>query len=120
MDEIQPILDKSCVSCHNNKKLTIIGDQVLEVDMTNAKPILPIGSVWKYSTSGIQPVDWNKASFNDSCGCGTAPFGKSGTPLESEPEWTSSKIYLRKEFNITQQQLNSNTFIINIAYDENQ
>ena len=97
MDEIQPILDKSCVSCHNNKELTIIGDQVLEVDMTNAKPILPIGSVWKYSTSGIQPVDWNKASFNDSSWLsGTAPFGKSGTPPGGvKTEWTSSKIYLK-------------------------
>lgn len=119
LTEVQPILDENCISCHTNKEQTIIGDRV-EVDIKNLNKFMESNVEWKYSNS--QEDGWETTGFNDSSWkTGKSPFGADGTPPGGKnTNWTENKLFMRRSFNVTQSQIDSNeSYILNIAYDEN-
>ncbi len=101
--EIQPILDKKCISCHDDRSAQLAkakGKRPGAV-LKNATPILPINSRWRYTT--IKPAaDWNKPIFDSSkWQAGQAGFGKKGTPGgRVYTTWARPEIWIRTDITL--------------------
>lgn len=115
-DEIQPILDRSCISCHNNVQVANdrLGSQGISVDLGNAVT----SSKWKYLvTNKSEAIDWTSASFDPDWSEAAQPFGSdSGSSIT----WGSSDdacFYMTQQFELTAEQL-SGKFYIQWQYDE--
>lgn len=115
-EEIQPILDRSCIACHDNVEIanTRLGSSGLTVDAGD-----PVTSnTWKYLvTNKSNSVDWTNAEFNPSWSTATQPFGSdSGSTIT----WGASGdacFYMTQQFTLTADQLKGK-FFIQWQYDE--
>lgn len=114
--EIQPILDRSCISCHNNVELANdrLGSQGISENIGERVT----SSVWKYRvTTKSESIDWMSASFNPNWSTATQPFGSdSGSSIT----WGASGdacFYMTQQFTLTEDQLNGR-FFIKWQYDE--
>lgn len=115
-DEIQPILDRSCVSCHTNVELANkrLGSQGISVDI--GKTVT--SSTWKYLvTTKSNDVSWTSSTFNPDWSTATQPFGSdSGSSIT----WGASSdacFYMTQQFTLTADQLKGK-FFIKWQYDE--
>lgn len=116
-NEIQPILDKSCIVCHTNVDAanTRLGSAGINKDLGSAVT----SDNWKYVvTTKSESIDgWNSASFNPGWSQGTQPFGSDAS---SSVRWGSSDdacFYMTQQFNLSASQLEG-TFAIRWQYDE--
>ena len=130
-EQVQPILDASCVSCHNDTAAseTMI-NATIEDSSTDQNTILAKDSTFTYKAvtsklSGTEASNWMKEDFtpDSSWKTGKGPFGGKDTPPGGQnTEWDSFNktgyIYLRNTFEMTQEQIDNSSFILNIAYDE--
>ena len=114
LEEVQPILDAKCISCHNNKNLAYTKIDAAAMPESGVASntsgetvvIFPRESEWKYRTSYSNDAEagWNNVGFDDSkWSTGKAGFGESsknilpiGTPWKGDQKW----IFVRKTFNI--------------------
>ena len=113
LEEVQPILDAKCISCHNNKTLAYTAIDAAAMPDSGITSnsngridvIFPRESVWKYKTSYSNDVEtgWNDVGFDDSSwSSGKAGFGQTslgvpiGTPWSGDQNW----IFVRKTFTI--------------------
>lgn len=104
--EIQPILDKHCIRCHNDRsariKATADGREKSQtIALTNPKVLLPIGSMWRHTTD--KPSSgWTAEKFDDSkWKTGQAGFGTPGTPGgKVATAWQTSDIWMRTTFTL--------------------
>ncbi len=114
LEEVQPIWDAKCISCHNNKNLAYTQIDAAAMPESGVASntsgetvvIFPRESEWKYkmSTSNNAEAGWNDVGFDDSLWpTGKAGFGESsknilpiGTPWKGDQKW----IFVRKTFNI--------------------
>ena len=89
LKEVQPILDKNCTSCHNNKALAYSEINVSAMSNSGAvntvsgtrTKLISLRSSWKYitSTTNSAQAGWNNIGFDDSSwSTGTAGFGDRG------------------------------------------
>ena len=94
--EVQPILDKNCISCH---KADSAGG-VMNIKMYDA--VIARGSRWKYT---LQKPDnrWYGSSFNDSTWkTGQGGFGTKEMPgADVKTTWRTKEIWLRSEFDFS-------------------
>ncbi len=117
--EIQPILDKHCIGCHQNdektpefalsKNLRRLGPFTLEpqtVERVLGRPILPNSSAWNYSTKDPGP-GWFRPEFFDKANGFPKEKGRFSnvgwgladiwiwTTLDLPEDWKSEQILLR-------------------------
>lgn len=115
-NEIQPILDRSCVSCHNNVEIANkrLGSQGISVDIGR----VVTSRNWKYYvTTKSNYVDWTNPSFNPSWSTAVQPFGSDAS---SSITWGASGdacFYMTQQFTLTADQLKGK-FYIKWQYDE--
>ena len=99
--EVQPILDKHCVRCHNDRAAVPKGGKAKAgpgpaLQLKNARPVLPIESEWQYTTAD-PGRGWQKPEFDSSrWKTGLAGFGTRGTPGGNVcTDWRTREIWLR-------------------------
>jgi len=101
--EIQPILSKHCVRCHNDRSAVPTGGKKKNVPLPikDMSPLVPIGGQWQYTTT--KPAGkWQRPDF-DSTGwkSGKAPFGTGGVPgAKVNTTWNTPEIWLRRTFTL--------------------
>jgi len=106
--EIQPILDKHCIKCHNDRSKVIRvsaprkgGRKVSKARPKGAAPIFELGQSWRYTVKRPSG-NWNRAGFNDSnWSSGRGGFGTKGTPGPAVcTKWNTKEIWLRRTFTV--------------------
>lgn len=117
-NEIQPILDESCVACHTNVEEANrrLGSTGTNVDYGTAVTT----NNWKYlvTTTSNTVNDWTSANFNPNWTSGTQPFG---SDAGSSVSWGSSDdavFYMTQQFTLTSSDLTNSKFYIQWRYDE--
>ena len=94
LEEVQPILDNNCISCHNNKnesyeKINVraMGESGVTITVSGIETeIFPIQSEWNYRIKkNNNPMDgWNKQKFLGIWSKGKAGFGNRILAVEWE------------------------------------
>ncbi|HIZ55360.1 MAG TPA: hypothetical protein H9671_04035 [Firmicutes bacterium] len=129
LKEVQPILDQSCIECHNDQALSFeaIGADPSgqKIDTTREQiPLVESGAEgWTYTVENNPlPIGWQDPDFDDSAWeTGKAPFGTPDTPPGgSETTWSgNNRLYIRKTFTVEDlDALQGAAYFMNIAYDE--
>lgn len=122
LENVQPILNESCIACHNDSDTAREKTGTTTVSSANAVTILAQDATLSYYktnselASGWEATNYNASSWSTAKG----PFGAGGTPPGGQnTDWSSETyIYLRGTFDVTQEQIDNNKFYLNIAYDE--
>lgn len=127
-EQIQPMLDESCISCHSNnsKAINATGATGVEgaIDTAGATTVFDWKSDWEYLVNpSSPPAGWNTLGFTGSWSKARAGFGSSGdhngNPLTDpgpiKTEWND--ILLRKTFTGTSA-MKGMTFFFDWQYDE--
>ncbi|MBR5296070.1 MAG: hypothetical protein IKU24_05725, partial [Clostridia bacterium] len=134
LEEIQPILDESCVECHNDQAAafnmtdaylmsgadTTLEDNDEPVIQGETVEVIKTASTWQYFKSddiNAVPAGWNTTSFNGSWSTAQAPFGDR---LTTGTKWADTKyIWVRYEFNITDaKSFAGASAVLNTFYDD--
>lgn len=131
-ENIQPILDSSCISCHSDTSASEIriGAKTATSDSgqqgENETYLFSKDSTFSYLMTETKLIDstWKNSTYSDSTwNTGKGPFGAGPTPPTGQnTEWNiynkKGYIYLRNKFSVTKNQIANGKFILNIAYDE--
>jgi len=100
--EIQPILDKHCTRCHNDRSaVPQVSQKQVALSVKGMKPLVPIQGQWQYTTS--KPTGkWQKPDFDSATWKrGKAGFGTRGTPGgKVNTVWNTPDIWLRRSFTL--------------------
>lgn len=115
--EIQPILDKHCIKCHDNRDKRPV-DKIVAVDLNNAKHVLEHESLWRYTVDS--PGDgWQMSNFDDSAWLtGKAGLGVVGTlGGKVNTNWESNDVWMRGSFDVPAEMVGDN-FFFDVCYDE--
>jgi hypothetical protein len=129
LEMVQPILDKSCISCHNNREES---ERKLKTQSTKAKNIISNiierDDIFTYTTnpSPLNISDgWTGGDFDDSSWrSGKGPFAMDASvpPGGHNTVWNGSGtrlyFFLRKTFELTQEQIEQCGFNLLMSYDE--
>lgn len=132
-DQIQPMLDESCISCHSNNAKAISATGATGVtgslDTAGATTVFNWQSEWKYSTlaeaNTASPSGWNTVGYADSSwataklgmGANTSDWtANSSTNLNTERDF--KKLLLRKTFTGSAD-MTGKTFYLDWQFDEN-
>ena len=133
LEEVQPILDNNCISCHNNKnesyeKINVraMGESGVTITASGIETeIFPIRSEWTYriKKNNNPMAGWNKNTFLGIWSKGQAGFGNrngdGGAVVNTE--WSGEKpwLFVRKEFTINDlSALEGASLRLNIFYDD--
>lgn len=122
-EEIQPILDANCISCHNNTAAALLATastddgqgQITEQSLTLFEEA---SRNWFYTTEELGDNEaWYRVDYNTSgWSKGQAPFGT----FMQRTDWNSSRIYARNTFTVDNvESLKSMRILLKILYDEN-
>ncbi len=122
-ENVQPILDANCISCHNNTAAALLATASTDAgqgQITDQSLVLfkEASRNWLYTTEELgDNVAWYSVDYNTSgWSRGTAPFGT----FMQRTDWNSGRIYLRNTFTVDNvDQLKSMRILLNIVYDEN-
>lgn len=115
-NEIQPILDRSCISCHTNVEIANkrLGSQGISEDI--GQPVT--SSTWKYLvTNKTNSIDWMNPSFNPSWSSAMQPYGSDAGSSITWGAASDACFYMTQQFTLTADQLNGK-FFIKWQYDE--
>ncbi len=112
LNEVQPILDANCISCHNNR-FTAFNKIQAEKMQENGLESIPTGkeevlidkgAVWEYYVSTIDnpTVGWNDVGFSGNWQTGKAGFGDRSDVASVGTHWSGDKkwIFIRKTFTV--------------------
>ncbi|NCO43401.1 MAG: hypothetical protein COZ06_28880 [Armatimonadetes bacterium CG_4_10_14_3_um_filter_66_18] len=97
--EIQPVLDRHCIRCHNDRAKRPRSSTVTGIDPANATPLSPARSQWRYTTQD-PGRGWEAVRFDSRrWAAGQAAFGTAGTPgIVIGTGWRTLDLWLRREF----------------------
>jgi hypothetical protein len=103
LSQVQPVLDRHCVGCHNQPvepPSRIYDPDVMRESVQSA------GALWRYTLSPPSD-DWTQPGFDDSAWqTGPGGFGIRGTPgAVIGTEWTTSDIWLRRTVTLGEKDL---------------
>ncbi|MBO7319309.1 MAG: hypothetical protein J6V06_04740, partial [Clostridia bacterium] len=133
LEEVQPILDNNCISCHNNKnesyeKINVrtMGESGVTITASGIETeIFPIRSEWKYriKANNSPMAGWNKKTFLGIWSKGQAGFGNrngdGGAVVNTEWSGVKPWLFVRKEFTIDDLSvLEGASLRLNIFYDD--
>ncbi len=100
--EVQPILDRHCISCHNDRGRTRSEMTAEDLpDPATATWHLPRESAWQFTTEA-PPTGWEQPAFDSRrWPAGKAGFGRKGTPGGVvNTDWHTPEIWLRTTFSL--------------------
>lgn len=107
---VQPILDKSCVSCHGDASVAysqINADILTCNDKSTASKTLPARADDWYYTESALGKDFASAPLDGKWKRAAAPFGRSGSaPGSINTIVDASEVYLRKSVSLTEFDIN--------------
>ncbi len=107
LEEVQPILDESCVVCHSDtaEAYSLVNARgAAGYDTDPADGILPEDAVWEYETEEIPQILAGDKDFTKQA---HAPFADGKTaPKEHNTVWTSGKLIAKTTFTGTNYNLN--------------
>ena len=114
--DIQPILDRHCIECHNDSSQPRPGSIAL-AEAGRESPIAPT-SEWRYTLEEPGP-GWEQESFDDSdWDVGRGGFGLEGTPGGPiHTPWPNQTIWLRRSFDLPAD-MDERRFQLQVAHDE--
>ncbi len=114
--EVQPILDRHCIKCHNGG--TRVADGGVTIDLKKAQVISPLEAKWQY-TMQAPPAGWEKPGFDSSkWKTGRAGFGTKGTPGGNIHDlWNTRAIWMRRTIKIPKS-LNDRKLAFIFCHDE--
>lgn len=133
LEEVQPIFDNNCISCHNNKnesyeKINVraMGESGVTITVSGIETeIFPTQSEWKYTIqkNNRTGLDWTKKNFIGIWKSGKAGFGNrngdGGAVVNTSWSGEKSWLFLRKEFTIDDlSALEGSSLRLNIFYDD--
>jgi len=117
--EIQPILDRHCTQCHNDRAAPRPASAASPVDLPDgATVLLGRGGRWRFTE--VDPgAGWESEAFDDSSWRDApAPFGLEGTPgLAIATEWASPSIWLRRQVDLDTP-TESGSIYLSVCHDE--
>ena len=133
LEEVQPILDNNCISCHNNRNesyeeinVRAMGESGVSVVVSGIETeIFPTQSEWYYriKQNNNPMAGWNKKTFLGIWSKGKAGFGNrhgdGGAVVNTQ--WTGEKpwLFVRKKFTINDlSALEGASLRLNIFYDD--
>ena len=133
LEEVQPILDNNCISCHSNKNISYekinvraMSESGVKVTVTGIETeIFPTQSEWAYriKKNNTPMAGWNKKTFVGIWSKGKAGFGNrhgdGGAVVNTE--WSGEKpwLFVRKEFTVEDlSKLEGASLRLNIFYDD--
>ena len=133
LEEVQPIFDNNCISCHNNKNESYekinaraMGESGVTITVSGIETeIFPTQSEWNYriKKNNTPMSGWNKNTFLGIWSKGKAGFGNrngdGGAVVNTD--WSGEKpwLFLRKEFTIKDlSALEGSSLRLNIFYDD--
>ena len=99
--EIQPILDRHCVSCHHVEGARSAAADAFDPDTMEVALPWAGDATWKYTLEEPNG-DWRAADFDDGDWLeGPGGFGNPGTPgAKVGTEWLGKEIWLRRAFDL--------------------
>jgi hypothetical protein len=100
--EIQPILDRHCISCHHRDVPYQPYGEALAFEPERMRVVVPCeGAVWRYTTEP-PASDWMQPDFDDAgWQMGPGGFGVAGTPgAVVKTPWQTPEIWLRRTFTL--------------------
>jgi len=114
--EVQPILDRHCIKCHNGGKRA--AGEGVTIDLKKAQVISPLEAKWQYTTQP-PPAGWKKPGFDSSkWKTGRAGFGTKGTPGgKIHALWNTSDIWMRRTITIPKA-LKDRKLVVLFCHDE--
>lgn len=116
--EVQPILDRNCISCHSDREKSAPGTANARnsaIDLAKAVPLSPMAAEWSF-TIEKPAAGWEKAGFDSGAwNKGRAGFGKAGGGMNSP--WKTDDIWLRREFTMPAG-INPEQLVFNLFHDE--
>ncbi len=117
--QIQPILDRHCVSCHADRSHRALDAGGVTRLVSDSRQLLATGSRWRYVTTDPGP-GWEQPDHDDGAwSWGTAAFGVEGTPgLTVRTRWDRPAIWLRGAFTLPQGLGDVDLYAL-VAYDDN-
>ncbi|MGD0092835.1 MAG: hypothetical protein ABSE73_23230, partial [Planctomycetota bacterium] len=95
--EVQPILDRHCIACHDDRSASRNKEAAFSADLKNAKTLVALEGVWQFTTAA-PAAGWEKPEFDaGKWQSGRGGFGTKGTPGGViNTEWKSADIWLRR------------------------
>jgi len=100
--EIQPILNKHCIRCHNDRSAVPTPDNKnVSLPVKDMTPLVPTGGPWQYTTT--KPAGkWHQPDFDSAkWKRGKAAFGTGGVPGgKVNTRWDTPEIWLRRTFTL--------------------
>ncbi len=133
LEEVQPIFDNNCISCHNNKLETYNAIGLAKVDNSGvdmphlevATKIFDLQENWQYKTqtTAISDSTWKEVDYNSSTWTiGQAGFGdRDADGAKVNTPWNDDNVYMymRKEFTISDLSVfNGKNLVLNTWYDD--
>ncbi len=100
--EIQPILDRHCIRCHDNREAAApYRRQPQAQDLSQLNWVTKLEQEWQY-TADQPAADWFQPQFDArSWRTGRAGFGRKGTPgTPANTDWLTSDVWLRRSFDL--------------------
>ncbi len=117
--EIQPIFDRHCTQCHNDRSSPRPSSAASPVDLPDGTMVLMgRGGRWRF-TEADPGRGWEDQGFDDSRWReARAPFGLEGTPgLTIATVWASPAIWLRRQVRLDQPTDGGNVYL-SVCHDE--
>lgn len=101
--EVQPILDRHCIACHDdrNQHRPGMAAVITQERLAKATPLHPADMQWQYTTEK-PPAGWEESGFDASkWATGVPGFGTQGTPgIDVKTLWNTPDIWLRGSFGL--------------------
>lgn len=123
-ENIQPILDESCTSCHSNvaESVTMTGATLDGYEVADTTDVFPMSGSWQYYKGTNATTGWNNVDFTGNWQTGNAGFGTLGDARapsvgKTEDDWMNTNMHFRREFTLTAAQLDKD-FYVEWQYDE--
>lgn len=120
LEEVQPILDESCIQCHSNtetafEQINLSSSSGNTIDTPTE--IITQRDEWNYTFESQSGSAWRQTDFDDSgWETGYAPFGVDNVePGEPNTIWDSNSIWMRKTVQLNQAHLQDMDLYLQVA-----
>lgn len=115
--DVQPILDRNCIKCHDNRSVRMRSGEVTGFNRDAARQLSPIGSEWSYTTT--KPASgWVTPGFNATgWSVARAGFGTNNIEGGFRTTWNTPDIWMRRTFDLGDIS-GLDQLVLSLSYDE--
>ncbi len=115
--DVQPIMDRNCTRCHDNRGAALHSDEVDNFNRNNAISLSTIGSEWSYTTNN-PGAGWEAENFDASKWAkAKAGFGTNNIESGLGSPWNTPDIWMRRQFNVDKSD-EMKRLVVYLSFDE--